>query len=142
MKKHVSQSLRRKVMAHITKIEVCNVLHIAEETYAEKQYNAGLAYLREVLNDAYMEDQFQRSTMFRKWWKNEWHQRDEIFLKLANKGNYSLDENGNLVHTPVTYGYAWQYEHNCCRLAACEAMQASWSHMMGLVIDEQLKCKA
>jgi len=142
MKKHVSQAFRRKVMADITMEAVCGILHIAHETYTEKQYNAGLAYLREVLNDAYMEDQMQRSTMFWKWWKNEWHQRDEVFLTKANRGNYSLNGIGELIYTPITYGPAWQFEHNCCRLAADEAMQASWSHMIGMVIDEQLKCKA
>lgn len=79
-------------MAQSQKKQICELLNIEEEQYAQMQYEAGLEYLEAYLgNDQWAIDELERSKLYWSWWKNHWVARDAQYLE-NNPHLLSLDE--------------------------------------------------
>lgn len=60
--------------------QVCRMLHITDLEYANRQFEAGCAYLDAYIpNDPDGAAQLQRSAVYWAWWRNHWSMRDEQF---------------------------------------------------------------
>lgn len=87
------------------KQQVCQLLHITPDEYAERQYKAGCQYLQSYIpNDPTGIDQLLRSGVYWAWWRNHWALRDETFCvghveALSMKLRHQLY---NELHNPYT----------------------------------------
>jgi hypothetical protein len=70
----------------MAKLAVCNLIPMSQDMYAELQYIEGITYLHLYIpDDDYGRRILEGERMFWAWWKNEWHQRDELFLSKAKE---------------------------------------------------------
>lgn len=101
----MNQVLQRKEQMESFKRQVCQLLNITTEQYADMQYKAGCNYLQAYIpNDPHGIDQLLASSAYWAWWRNHWALRDQSFCTghvhaLSAKLRHQLY---NELHNPYT----------------------------------------
>lgn len=79
----MQQTLVQEIRTNATtlKQQVCEMLNITEEDYAQRQYMQGLSYLHWYLpNHANCRKILEADKLYWNWWKLMWKARDEVFV--------------------------------------------------------------
>lgn len=80
-----TKTTAQKSMATTAMHQVCSILQMSQQQYANYQYKAGCNYLQHYIpNDPQGIDMLIESKLFWNWFKLHWSKRDAEFIQAAN----------------------------------------------------------